>query len=413
MESKKIIEVNGKKYDAVSGTVLGVTTAPPLRTSGHNIDVFFRARNLSTQITKTPPAQHSNSIAALAKAAPSAPELKTGSPRNAGREVNHAHPHAPQDAISRTIHVSKASVKSESFVVRRGQPNHVHHHVTQHSKTLRRDSVPAPIPSTHNLLRPKGALQHDVPGLIGFKKAASSIDSGRLARAQNASKSPFIARHAAPTHTIVPMFAPVSVQPSPASSNGDTPSVPSPRPSNKPEDIFEHALATANNFVDLQGHKATYKRRAKSHVLSMTVGSLALIVIASFVAYQNNPGLQFKIASIQSGVSAIMPNFAAAGFSYNGVRSADGKVTIGFKAKNSDYTLTQANTNFSDADMIQTIGATDASGQPTYSVVNANGTTVYRFNNTNATWVSDGRWYTISGNGALTDQQLQAIIQHI
>jgi len=419
MESKTTIEVNGTQYDASTGTVIGVSSAPTLRRSGQNIDGFFRPRATVTPTAKTP-APVDNNIATLASKAHSAPEVVKDH-HSARRTINHTKHHTPQAAESRSIHVEQSKAVSHNVSVSRTTPNHVHHHAVQRSRTLRRDAVPAPSTSTHNLLKPKGALQREVPGLITMKNAASNVDPSRLARAQSAEKSPLIARHTVPTHSVVPTFAPVSVQPTPSSTpnvptpvpnNGDGPTVPSPQPTNKPTDIFEHALATANNFVDIRAHKTLYKKRARTHVLSMTVGSLALIVIASFIAYQNNPALQFKIASVKAGVTTSMPNLAAAGFSYNGVSAGNGKLTIGLKAANGSYQLTQANTNLSDEDMIQTVGSTDASGNPAYSVVSSDGTVIYRFSNTNATWVSGGEWYTVNGDAALSNAQVESLVQH-
>jgi hypothetical protein len=194
------------------------------------------------------------------------------------------------------------------------------------------------------------------------------------------------------------------------------PVTPAPQPDNKPErpvDIFEHALANADHYVDVRSHRAHYQKKARAHVASMLAGSLALIVIATVIAYQNSPVMQLRFASVEAGISTHMPNFAAAGFSYDGVRAGDSKLTFGFRGNAGTYQLTQTNTDLSDADMIQTIGSTDASGAPIYQVVMAGNTMVYRFNNTNATWVSNGKWYTVSGSNALSDQQVKAIVQHV
>lgn len=420
MKSKSTIEVNGKRYDAVTGEVLGVATAPPLRTNGRNIDGFFRQRTLTTPTIKTPPVR--DSVASLASAPTSAPVVEDGANSESRRKVNHAKPHQPQHAAARTIRVAQSPEKSHHLQVRRGNPNHVRRHAVQHSRTLRRDTVPAPQPSTHNALKPKGALQHTAPKAIALKTSAVNINADRLARAQTSTKNPLVAHHGATSRVVAPMFASVAVQPTPtvpsavpapAPNTGDTPTVPPPQPTNKPTDIFEHALANANNFVDVKSHSTRYKKKVHTHVASMALGSLALIIIASFVAYQNNPGLQFKVASLKAGVSASMPNLAAAGFSFNGVRAGDGKLTVGFKGKGGTFQLTQTDTNMSDSDMIQSVGSTDATGMPTYLAMRAGEVTVYRLSNTNATWVSGGKWYTVSGTGALSNTQVKNLVQHV
>jgi hypothetical protein len=236
-----------------------------------------------------------------------------------------------------------------------------------------------------------------------------------LARAQSANRSPQISHHANGTsHKVQPLFAPLAVQPVPVKPEGEVPSTtPSPQPNNKPGDIFEHALANAEHFVDIHAHRAHFKKKARMHVASMAAGTLALLFIAGFAAYQNTPGIQFKVASVQAGVSTHMPNLSAAGFAYNGVKASDGKLTVGFSGASGNYQLTQENTNLSGSDVIQSIGATDASGAPDYQAVQAGGTTVYRFNNTDATWVSGGKWYTVTGTGSLTDNQVRDLVHNI
>jgi len=430
MDSTGTIEANGQHYDIVNASVADIASAPPLHTAGRNIDGFFRTRTTTTPTTRTPQPK-ADSITSLIHTLPSAPEVNTVNtlkraekPKPLSHRVtNHARVHTPQPAKPREIHVSHENAKTQTFTVRRGPANHAQRRALQRSKTLRRDAVSAPELSTHNTLKPKGVLQHAVPGLITVKKSVAAVDSDRLARAQSTPKSQFVAHHAAPARNILPLFAPVTVQPVPTPSavptpmpgNGGTPAVPPPRPTNEPTptDIFEHALTNANHFVDIRAHKARYRQKARFHIASMAVGTLALVVIAGFVAYQNSPSLQIKVASLKAGVSARIPNLAAVGLAYNGVRAGDGNLTLGLKGQGGNYQLTQANTDLSDADMIQTIGVTNASGTPVYQVVLAGSTVVYRFGNNNATWVSNGKWYTLTGTNAISDSQVETIVQHV
>jgi hypothetical protein len=423
METNATLEVNGKHYDMLVGSV----SAPSLRTSPQNIDGFFRARTRARRIiphSKLPINSSVSSLPATTRLVPSAPEIHN--PLHATRAVNHTRAHTPQNSRSRVISVDQTTTRTQRLTVHRGQPNHARYRTTQHSQTLRRDAVRTPEQSTHNRLRPSGALQAKVPSDISFKRSAEHIDSDRLIRASSVPKSPLVIHHSTKTAPIVPTLTALTVQPAPSpavppivpppipGNDGVPPApAPAPLPDNKPTDIFEHALANANNFVDLKAHKASYHKKAKTHIASMAIGSLALIVAATFVLYQSSPLLQVKVASVKAGISAHMPDFAAAGFIYNGVRAADDRIIFGFKSQNKSYELTQTSTNFNDADMIQTIGAVNPNGTPIYQVVMAGNTVVYRFNNTNATWVADGNWYTVSGNGALTNQQVAAIVQHV
>jgi hypothetical protein len=197
----------------------------------------------------------------------------------------------------------------------------------------------------------------------------------------------------------------------PVKPEGEEPSTPpAPQPNNKPLDIFEHALMNASHYVDVQAHHARFRLQTRHHLTSMAAGTLALLVIAGFAAYQNTPGLQFKVASMHAGVATHMPNFKAAGFAFNGVKANGSKLTVGFSSVSGNYQLTQSPTNLTGSDMIDSVGATDASGTPDYQTLQAGDTTVYRLSNTSASWVLHGTWYTVSGSNYLTDGQLQSLV---
>jgi hypothetical protein len=284
-----------------------------------------------------------------------------------------------------------------------------------------RKSVKPPTPSFHKQAGTVGALQHTTPSLIVPKASVASLDAVRLARAQSTARSPHISRHAgAQHHRITPMMAPLAVQPVPVATPGndtkpgnEDPGAPAPQPTNNPTDIFEKALMSASNFVDLHARKQHYRRHVQRHIASMAAGAFALIVIASFAAYQNTPGLQFRVASIQAGVTTHMPNLQAAGFAYKGAHAQNGKLAIAFSDTHANYQLTQSATNLSNDDMIQVVGATDASGYPNYQTMHTGNTTVYRFSTTNATWVSNGTWYTVNGNAPLSDSQVESLVRNV
>jgi len=402
MESKNTIELNGVRYDAVSGKVLGSGTGTSQRAT-QNIDGFFRGRAAI-------PA--SGGVTALT---PSMRAAKSAKPH---RSPNHARAHAPQASQTVGIRVRSDVQHSQKLTVHRSpsNANHTKAHTTQNSRTLMRAAVKPPLPSFHRQARTKAALQHAVPSLIVPKKSISSLDDNRLERAKSTPRSPLITRHGGVAKTYFqPLVQPLAVQTAPDAKPQEQvpPTTPPPIPTNKPTDIFEHALANATNFVDLQTHKVHFKKQTRRHIASLAAGTLALVFIAGFAVYQNTPGLQFKVASIRAGVATSMPDFKSAGFAYGGVKAGDGKLFIGFKSGQGSCQLTQQPTNLSGTDMIADIGGTDASGTPTYQTVQVDHTDVYRFNGTDAAWIADGQWYTVTGNKALTDAQVAALVQHV
>ncbi len=409
MQSKTTIELNGKRYDAVTGAILGDAKSAPVR-AGKNIDGFFRARTMPSQTTS---AVQSKSATVAAPAAPQ-PAKKPGR----ARSFNHAKAHAPMPA--KTVPARKEQSTAIS-VARPNGPrpkgadvNHAKAHPVQNSITLMRKAVHRPQPSLHKQLRPAGALQHATPSLIVPKQSVATVDEARLARAQTTPRSTQVTRHGEPiAAAIQPSIVPLAVQPVPVKPEGEVPPTsPPPQPNNKPTtDIFEHALANASHFVDMKAHTRDYKKHVRRHVGSMLAGTLALVVMAGLAAYQNTPGLQFKVASVQAGVSSNMPNLKASGFAFTGVKAQNDKLTVGFSGASGDYQLIQQRTNLSSNDIIKDVGATDASGAPNYRAVQVGNTTVYRLSNTNATWVSNGTWYTVTG-GNLTDSQLESLARN-
>ncbi len=369
MKSKNITVVDGKFLEVTSeSTAQSGTTAAPKTTSGQNVDGFFRA-------SQGPPVTaHSTNQKISVLAAPAPAPKRSNKP---DRNLNHAHAHKPDTP-----------------------------------KTLMRSAVKRPTPSFKQQTSIQGSLQHKVPSLVATKKSVSTVDPYRLSRAASVERSPHVARHHNPSAAPLTIgFAPLPVQAAPEKPTET--GAPAPQHSNKPIDIFEHALANAGNFVDMQAHASHFKKQARKHFTSMTAGALALLVIAGFAAYQNTPGLQFKVASLQAGVATRMPNFQAAGFAYNGARATNGKLVVGFRGTDATYQMTQQATNWSDSDMIQNISSTDAGGNPNYTTVNSHGVNVYKLSNNSATWVSGGKWYQVTGTRALSDNQLSSLVSNI
>jgi hypothetical protein len=428
MKSKNTIELNGNLYDATTGKMLGaaqsaapVTPAtaspkvarPTKKTSGVNIDGFFRSRTSASATVRAAQATKEN-INVLAAPSP-APRHE---PKPSRSLPNHAKAHKPQ--------TSQRAVSSLSTPVKVHTPatskpahtaaNHVSVHRPQSAVTLIRTAVKKPAPSLKAQTTVQGELAHQVPGRIEVKRHASTIDTNRLVRATTVSTSPMVSHHGKQPAKIETAVAPLAVQPVPVpvKPEGEVPSAaPAPQHGNNPQDIFNHALANASGFKDVREHRAHFRKHTRNHVASMAAGTLALLLIAVFAFYQNSPGMQIRVASVKAGVATQTPNFAAAGFAYNGATAANGKLTVGFTDGQGKYQLTQQATNWSSNDMIQDISATDASGKPNYSTINADGTTVYRFNNTGATWVSNGKWYSVTGTKALSNDQVKSIVENV
>jgi hypothetical protein len=306
----------------------------------------------------------------------------------------------------------KAQVAVEAEQPHRSNANHLKAHAAQPSHTLMRHAVKKPSKSTKRQLRAQGELAHANARAIALKHSAEQIDTARLSKAQQVQK------HHRVNHFGAPMGVPITFTGIPVRQLpedipvNDPPVAPPPTPTNKPVDLFEHAIENATNFVDITAHRMHFKQKYRRHMLSAASGALALALIASFAAYQNTPGLQLKVAGFRAGVATATPDFTATGFAYNGATADKSRLVIGLKNDSGSYQLSEQKTNWSSEDMITQISSVDASGQTNYNTVQAGGHTVYRFGTTQATWVKDGIWYQVNGAQGLTEDQLSALVQN-
>jgi hypothetical protein len=410
MNTKNVIEVNGKHYDAVSGTLLAAPAATQTKpVQRRQPDVSRRVPVLlAKKVTARPvvtPLQAGRAVDGVFRTSRRLPTSAKALHKTAKPAPTHtAH---PTQVVTHTSTAKPTSAHSIAV--------HTKAHHPQTATTLMRRAVRKPDPSLRRQVHVQTALQPQTTSLIVKKSSAHAIEPSRLERAQASSRSEHIGRFQAPKHTALNTI-PVNVTPIPVRPEPVEPvdgGAPSPIPTNKPVDMFERAIANATNYVDVKAHTKHYHKKRSQHIASLAAATLALIVIAGFALYQNTPGLQFKYASFQAGVATAMPNVKAAGFAYTGVSSQFGKLTVGLKTDGNAYQLTQQSTNWTTNDLLQQspVG-TDASGQPAYQTLNAGTTAVVRFSDTSATWIKNGIWYQLSGQQPLSDSQVTSLAKN-
>lgn len=310
-------------------------------------------------------------------------------------------------ATSASPAASKVSAKAR-------QTNHAAYRQPQHAQTLMRRAVKKPTTGLKKQLHVHQAISHAPAQTIAVKHVASHVDSTRLRRAESTEKHAQVSRFNPPS--VVPVtFTAVPVKHAPQDIPGTeppTPVVPPPTPTNTPPDIFEQAIANATHFVDVAEHKTHFKKKARRHALTMTAGVFALLMLGSFLTYQNTPTLQVKVAGVVAGVSTRMPDFKAAGFSYEGVSGSGTKVVYRFKSSLAHYQLIEQTTNWTGQEMIDQVSSVAANGTPNYTILTVGKRTVYKFNDRHATWVANGTWYQVHGSQPLSDSQLTALVQN-
>lgn len=397
MQSKNVIELNGKRYDALSGRYLGEIKTAVATT---------KTENNAAAVSKT-------AIAVKVAAKPAAkPQKVHNSIRNVDGVIRARR--APQQSLRPSAPVGRITVRqSAPTKATHATVNHAAAHQPQTAVTLMRTVVKKPVPSFKQQTNVQSALQHTVPSLIKPKTSINSINPRRLERAKTILRSSVIQHHAAEQ----PLLGiPVSVQEVPVREMPvQAPAPQAHEAAQTPIDIFEHAIKNATHFRDAHAHKQ-FRKKQRLHLATMTAGGFALLLLVGVIFYQSTPGLQYKMASARAGVSASMPNVAAAGYNLVGVSNeADGKVVVTFTSPSSGarYQLSEQASNWSNDELLNNIATVSANGLPDYGALPDGNVTIYRFGTTSAVWLNNGTLYSLSGNRPISDAKVESLVNHL
>ncbi len=363
---ENIIHLNGKRYDAYSGTLLSDVSARslPSRPATQSIDGLAKA---------------SNSLAARpASASP-----------------------VPQPAVRPISDIARAPAA------------HVAHHVPKKSQTLIRSTVTKPAGSLKSQVKADShthALVAKPAVRIEKKLSHPKVDPLRARRAERIARSTSVQRYA-PNRQLPPPRA-LRVTPHAAALKPVHANAPAAHAVATPQasslDVFERALHQANSHLQPLVRPVKKNRRSarrSKQIISFGAVALSLLIIAGFVALQNQADLTIRYASHKAGITASLPNYRPIGFSVGKFKYSAGSVAVQYANQSSgqNFTLTQTASHWdSQALKDNFVAAADKN----YQVVQSAGRTIYTYGNDNATWVNGGIWYTIDSAGSLTSDEL-------
>lgn len=291
----------------------------------------------------------------------------------------------------------------------------------QQAKTLMRRSVRKPSHAanshdkTHLKSTSKVATRSSV---IAVKKSARRIDERRLIKAKNVPKSQKIAKFNTSNpvaHKSTPqVHHPATPQPIQhhvtTTHKRRTPHQPAVHRAKTTEDLLQEALHHATS------HKQPAPRRHLNRS-QRAIGLSALVVttgmLLALVATQSAPTVKMRIASAKAGFQASLPGNSPAGFHLGDLSYGAGAVAINYES-NSDqdrkFSITQK-TSAWDSTTLRDAFVADT--DKNFRVVEDGGLTIYLYGDNNATWVNDGVWYQVQGNGSLSDRQLVDIAKSL
>lgn len=366
------IELNGKKYDAATGSLLGSGTSHryPSKVTG-TIKAHHRGRSM-------------DGFAVKAQAL-----------------VPKTSPVANQSSLptKRTVVGTRAM---DGFA--RTSSNELTPHRPERSHTLMRGAVKMP----HLALKP--AIKKQLPverqaatlSTVAPKLSASQVNPNRLEHARKVPRSQHIKHFNARPQQATPVVTPVQTAISlPRKQPASAPAA----PEQSEEDMFEKAIAQATSHEQ----KAPKKRGSwKRKLAGSAAVVVALIVVGIFVAYLNLPTIELNLASTQAGFKPTIPNYKALGFTFDSpIKTTSGKVSMSFSSGDSQFTLTQQPSNWDNQTLMETL-ATQSDIIP--KTIQSAGHTIYMTHTNQATWVNGGIRYDLTGNANLNNQEIAAVV---
>ena len=160
-------------------------------------------------------------------------------------------------------------------------------------------------------------------------------------------------------------------------------------------------------------HRIVKKVGMKKRASGITAGALSVLFLAGFFAYQNMARINVKYATTKSGVHANLPGYQPSGFAVsNKVEYDSGAVKISYRANADErnYTVTQRSSDWDSQALKEHLASLDGMAPQSYP---DNGLMIYLHGDSSADWVTDGVWYSITGDAKLNTDQLIKIASSI
>lgn len=152
--------------------------------------------------------------------------------------------------------------------------------------------------------------------------------------------------------------------------------------------------------------KKTRRRKGMSkRAVGLSAAVFAFLLLGGFFAYQNQAYVNMRYAAAKSGVAASMPGYRPAGYKAGKVSYSPGVVGVNFDnaSNGQSYSVIEKNSTWDSVALLDSFvyGQGDS-----YQTIEAAGRTIYTYGENNATWVDNGIWYRVTSNGGLTTNDL-------
>ena len=396
------IEINGKRYDARTGALLGDSVKSAIK----HQHAIHQGRAVDGFVKKSRPTAYNEHVAPVQ-----------------AKKV------APQPTVNASPRVMEMVRKPKKPVAQHTPITKVASaHQPEKAKTLMRHVVHKP------QIEMKKAIKKQAPSEIAaapvsdlvprLKTSAHNINTRRQARAEIARQSHHIQRFtsvqqnypvARSQQTAVrrqaPAVAVTETRPAAPAPHGSHPAhntkhtqQQSSHHTPRHADLFEAAIANAKSH---EQPAPKQRRSARSKAVNFAASIAALLVIAGFVGYLNMSKIEMRVASVRAGFSAQLPGYAPTGYALDGgVKAQHGVVATTYRSGSSSYTIQQQTSDWDSQTLYDNVVAMSSEGG--HKTVSGQGRTVYIYGD-RAAWVNGGVLYSVQTNGDISSQELLSI----
>lgn len=176
------------------------------------------------------------------------------------------------------------------------------------------------------------------------------------------------------------------------------------------EQLIKEQLDKVDAKPNLKEHVQPKKRGKKARLTSILATTASLFLLAGYFTYLNIPGLSIRVAAVQAGVNASLPDYRPDGYAFSGpVDFSQGEVALNFSANGGpqSYSITQTASDWDSQAVLDNYILEQSEGD--YSIHSTKGLTVYTYNN-KAVWVNRGILHEVNyDNAPLSINQIERI----
>ena len=161
-------------------------------------------------------------------------------------------------------------------------------------------------------------------------------------------------------------------------------------------------------LAEAQPNGEHHRAHRQPRLATILTSSLALLLLAGYLTYINLPNISMRVAATRAGIAANYPNYSPDGYHFAGpITYQPGEVNITFKSNtNNDRFDIQQKASSWDNQAVLDNYVSKQTG--TYLTYEEHGLTIYSYGD-HAAWVNGGLLYTIDGDAPLSSDELLRI----